>query len=1680
MDTKDNSEQAQQSSQSVNEKKIQKDSEQQQGQKTNFNPNFRNNNNGQQNNLESSEIGVDKKQKKPLKLTSNNFNEVNNNKNKGQVVYVRANNNAQQEGQNSEEQKNNQQRNQQNPQKEYGQNVNKNNNGNNKRNFDKPRKDTQQNQGEQQQQGGNRRQGNRNNTQRQGDQEKQVKNQANSNQQKNEFNRGEEYQNEIKSERQNMKEGQSSDSDINEQNKEKKVNKFKKPNNQRGEYSGPNQNNREQGLDQQLPQNRGQNKPQSRQGGNNQSQQNRTYERKEKKPFNRKENADDNKQSQQQNRKIREEERLRREEQEGVDPDEQDIIDDGGAADEGEDQIFDISKENKNTLRDTLIKRLKRKKIDCPICYEKVGLRSSMWSCVQCYHPFHLECLKKWIYNSNKDRKNFTLYNWSCPNCQYIYSDKMPTYVCFCGKFKNPEFDPYINPHSCGDTCGKKRGNNCTHPCDISCHPGPCPPCTLKGDPIRCYCKKQKKDVFCSDNQTSYECGQQCQKILNCGKHFCEKNCHPGECSKCTQQVEAVCFCGEEKKNAICGQNLFACNRKCNKTLDCGNHKCQQQCHPGPCAKCELNPDDVDTCPCGKNTLLTLAGGNFREECTDPIPVCGNPCKKVLSCGVHICKKSCHEGPCPPCKESVEELCRCKFNSRIVQCYELREPDHQQFICDRVCKKLKSCNVHPCNTPCCPARKGQDVDGVHLCLKVCEKPLNCGKHNCELFCHLGICPKCPIKINEPIVCVCGKTSLAPPQPCGTKPPECHEPCSRQKPCGHPCHLECHQDECPPCEYKVDKVCHCGRQVVKDVSCSKDALCTVACNKVMSCGHKCETVCHVGDCPKDNPQQGCGRKCGRKRKFCEHICVSICHGMTECPQDPCKVEIVIKCKCGEREAFVECGSSDSALDRTLACNELCKNIKRFAFFHDKNKIYYPALLIRFAKFYMVYLLKIEKKIETFIKSNEKELTIPFQNDDYSKKFGLQSLLGKHYHLNVQYYNHFKQPYFVIEKSQDMVIPKMPLSEYYRKVEKGEIKPEVLPFEASIKFINNIRDDPNYHILENILRDFAKEYYVEKEDRQLVIHFWEKNKAEMASKKLQKSTTSYSNFTLEINERLVKEEESQLTAPNEVTRVKKRIITKTEQEAPQHSDDEEEKQLKLNKEQSQIIKQREQFKDTACLYEMCSQTEIDERSSRMLIDIFEQDPRTGQMQPYTKWMVKAYLRTSQTNTQPENIRPPDVLLLTTKYLVNKILDANFYVNVPFKYPRDKQGKRRSHTFDDIYNFISDRFKAIRQDITILNHTTEETIYVMEIICRFYAICLYECQNIEQGYDRKILIDDLQASLSQVLNMYQDINDYAYVDNKYEMYFYTLILNARDDIFINKFLATIPDPDHQKIKTALQIIDCVKNLDYFNFFLIVKQLDYIETCVVFNLFPYIRNQAVSIMRKSKLAKTVAEIQELFFFDSSEQTIEFLKSIGLDTSKLSLPPQYETDNEDELKKAKKQNDQVQNEADDNTKSLVQQQEQNSENLNQDQNSTIQQNQDKEKLSQEEKDSNLNQSSTEKIENSSESENKPKEEGKAEEEEKQIQEEKPKKYKLKKVFIDWKVIYENTEYSFKELNLRISDKKSIDYYPNYKQIKSTNNDNIVTRAFLVMGFKSKSNDKSEEANQQDQGQQVQVQEKNE
>ena len=73
----------------------------------------------------------------------------------------------------------------------------------------------------------------------------------------------------------------------------------------------------------------------------------------------------------------------------------------------------------------------------------------------------------------DEPEKDITLC-WSCPNCRTSYSpaDIPRKYICYCGKQVDPKFDPWLNPHSCGERCGKALKPECKHKCVLLCHPG--------------------------------------------------------------------------------------------------------------------------------------------------------------------------------------------------------------------------------------------------------------------------------------------------------------------------------------------------------------------------------------------------------------------------------------------------------------------------------------------------------------------------------------------------------------------------------------------------------------------------------------------------------------------------------------------------------------------------------------------------------------------------------------------------------------------------------------------------------------------------------------------------------------------------------------------------------------------------------------------------------------------------------------------------------------------------------------------------------------------------------------------------------------------------------------------------------------------------------------------------------
>lgn len=55
---------------------------------------------------------------------------------------------------------------------------------------------------------------------------------------------------------------------------------------------------------------------------------------------------------------------------------------------------------------------------------------------------------------------------WRCPTCQNTYDSVPSQYKCFCGKVRNPVWNNYDTPHSCGEMCGKKKADNCPHVCN--------------------------------------------------------------------------------------------------------------------------------------------------------------------------------------------------------------------------------------------------------------------------------------------------------------------------------------------------------------------------------------------------------------------------------------------------------------------------------------------------------------------------------------------------------------------------------------------------------------------------------------------------------------------------------------------------------------------------------------------------------------------------------------------------------------------------------------------------------------------------------------------------------------------------------------------------------------------------------------------------------------------------------------------------------------------------------------------------------------------------------------------------------------------------------------------------------------------------------------------------------------
>ena len=134
-----------------------------------------------------------------------------------------------------------------------------------------------------------------------------------------------------------------------------------------------------------------------------------------------------------------------------------------------------------------------------------------------------------------------------------------------------------------------------------------------------------------------------------------------------------------------------------------------------------------------------------------------------------------------------------------------------------------------------------------------------------------------------------------------------------------------------------------------------------------------------------------------------------------------------------------------------------------------------------------------------------------------------------------------------------------------------------------------------------------------------------------------------------------------------------------------------------------------------------------------------------------MIKSYIRNEQGGAKPDEVRPPDMLFKTVKYLVDQIVDTDIMLNTKYKLPLGSNNKKRMNTFTEVYDFINDRFKACRQDLTIIFDKIEidqMVISALEFMIRFYIIALYEGNALITKFDEQYPYNEMKTLLEFIL--------------------------------------------------------------------------------------------------------------------------------------------------------------------------------------------------------------------------------------------------------------------------------------------------------------------------------------------
>ncbi|KAK3095711.1 hypothetical protein FSP39_017918 [Pinctada imbricata] len=314
---------------------------------------------------------------------------------------------------------------------------------------------------------------------------------------------------------------------------------------------------------------------------------------------------------------------------------------------------------------------------------------------------------------------------------------------------------------------------------------------------------------------------------------------------------------------------------------------------------------------------------------------------------------------------------------------------------------------------------------------------------------------------------------------------------------------------------------------------------------------------------------------------------------------------------------------------------------------------------------------------------------------------------------------------------------------------------------------------------------------------------------------------------------------------------------------------------------ITKLQQQTVRGSC-QKMCPDNEIKLRIREKLVHPLEMVTRNGRLEIDPDRIVKEYSRSAAGRHDPDpgDLRPASVLHQTVEYLLQQVILTD------------------TRPWNEVYDFVFDRLRAVRQDMVIQNLNGHDAIRILERIIRFLVFSGYRLSEEEISvFDPTINNQHLQECMKRLLYIYREydlqtdsrVNQDIHMDNRVEFECIYLLFNLGQSEAIMHYY-DLPE----KLRKQSIIHQCyLANIQYVlgNYVRVLRIIGSstlvnhpLLLCAIHRHISGIQRKALEIYSygfNSKALKfPIFKLVDLFWFPSEESCASVCQSCGLTVS--------------------------------------------------------------------------------------------------------------------------------------------------------------------------------------------------------